>query len=254
MLSTGTLWFPKAATLLDDPWEGFGIADWFEAPPEDVAPKIVAYRVGGKETNISLPQMAAVVAKASARFYERPGEHVYVNSWCSGATESMAMWQIYGSLGCGLAIKSSVGQYKGAVRIAPGSCHEFGCVTYHDDLESAPEIHRDFRQKIPAPGQGLGHEILKLAFHKRSCYAYEQEWRAALFLGPRPEIAGIPAEFDLEELISEVYVGPRAQGFLFDTVTAVMDKFLLQKPLKRSELLSPPKLSPPRKDAELSHD
>ena len=26
MLSTGRLWFAKAATLLDDPWEGFGVA------------------------------------------------------------------------------------------------------------------------------------------------------------------------------------------------------------------------------------
>ena len=242
MLSTSKLWFAKAATLHDDPWEGFGTAEWFKAPLEDCSPKWITHETDHKKTNISVPQMIDLFGQMSAEYYEHAGEHLYVNSWCLGATESMAMWQIYGSLGSGIAVESSVERYKRAARFEVGpSYYEFGGVKYHDELELAPEIHGDYRMTVPAPGTGVGREILKLAFHKRSCYSYEREWRAAFFQGPRPEVAGLHETFDLDELISKVYVGPRAQGFLFDVVAAVMDKFALQKMLRRSELLSAPR-------------
>ena len=57
----------------------------------------------------------------------------------------------------------------------------------------------------------------------------------------RPEIGGLHEEFDLRELISAVYVGPRAEDFIFETVSAVMEKFGLDKLLNRSTLLNSPK-------------
>lgn len=241
MLSTSKLWFAKAATLHDDPWEGFGTADWFTAHAEDGSPRWITHASGSQKTNISVPQMIDFIGRVSAEYYENAREHLYVNSWCLGATESMAMWQIYGSLGFGIAVQSSVERYKRAARFEVGpSYYEFGSVTYHENIELASEIHRDFSRTVPAPGTGVGREILKLAFHKRSCYAYEREWRAAIFQGPRPEIQGLHETFDLDELISGVYVGPRAHWFLFDVVAAVMDKFALRKALRRSELLSAP--------------
>jgi hypothetical protein len=68
---------------------------------------------------------------------------------------------------------------------------------------------------------------------------HEEEWRAALYQVHRPEIRGVSIPFDLEELISAVYVGPRAEDFFFDAVSSIMDKFLLRKPLERSVLLRP---------------
>src|SRR5271169_5631870 len=99
MLSTGRLWFAKAATLHDDPYEGFGKAEYFVVASGDDSPKSVLHGVAGSKTNISLPEMRAHVSKMSADIFENARDHVYVNSWCLGPTESMAMWQIYGSLG-----------------------------------------------------------------------------------------------------------------------------------------------------------
>jgi len=49
-------------------------------------------------------------------------------------------------------------------------------VTYHSDIKSAPEILRDYRRSIDL---GLG-AILPLGLQKRSCYEYEDEWRAVI--------------------------------------------------------------------------
>ena len=124
------------------------------------------------------------------------------------------MWQIYGSLGFGVALKSSVEQYKTAARFEVDPSHYiFGEVVYHPSLESSPDIQRDFRESTPMPGRGLWSEILKLGVHET---------------------------FDLEQLISAVYVGPRAEGFVVEAVSSIMEKFLLKKPLMPSLLLSSP--------------
>ena len=189
-----------------------------------------------------LPQMMADLSRRSADILDNAREHLYVNCWCLDLSESMAMWQIYGSLGFGVALKSSVEQYKRAARFEVDQSHYiFGDATYHENIESAAEVQRDFTRKIPLEGSSLRREVLKLGLHKRSCYRYEHEWRAVMYQNKRPEIAGLSEAFDLGELISAVYVGPRAQDFHFEAVSATMDKFLLRTPLERSVLLGPPR-------------
>jgi hypothetical protein len=162
-----------------------------------------------------------------------------------GKYESMAMWQIYGSLGFGVTLMSSVSRYRRAVRFnLPNEQFRVGKVTYHPSLEEVPQIQLDFRQgPISLPGRELWPKILETGFHKRSCYKYENEWRAALYQDrrPGPGIEGVHQAFDLEQLISAVDVGPRANEFIFEAVKSIMDKFSLRKPLKPSQLLIPPK-------------
>ena len=59
----------------------------------------------------------------------------------------------------------------------------------------------------------------------------------------RPEdVLGVFEEFDLDELISAVYLGPRTKDeFLYDVAVAIMDKFNLRKSLERSVLLVAPR-------------
>jgi hypothetical protein len=186
--------------------------------------------------------MRADFSQRSAQILENARDHLYVSFWCFDASESMAMWQIYGSLGSGVALKSSVERYQRAAKFeVDSSQYTFGRVTYHDRLELAADIQRDFRTSIPMPGSGLWSEVLKLGLHKRSCFWYEHEWRAVMYQDFRPEIRGVHEAFDIEQLISEVYVGPRAEEFVVEVVASIMDKFLLRKPLKRSDLLTSPR-------------
>jgi hypothetical protein len=80
------------------------------------------------------------------------------------------MWQIYGPLGLGVALKSSVEQYKAARFDADPTHYIFEEVIYHSSLESASDIQRDFRESIPMPGPRLRSEALKLGSHKNACY------------------------------------------------------------------------------------
>ncbi|MEO8049442.1 MAG: hypothetical protein ABI833_03415 [Acidobacteriota bacterium] len=242
MLSTGGLWFAKAARLHDDPYEGFCKARYDQiASREDGLKAIIREDVTGK-TAIPLDQMVKDISRYAANSCENARDHLYVNSWCL-AGESMAMWQIYSSLSYGIAVTSSIGQYLRAARfknIHSSQCR-FGKVKYHGDLASSAEIQRDFSE-LPIPlSSELRKEILALGFHKRACYEHEAEWRAALYQDSRPDIDGVHVVFDLEQLITAVYVSPRAEEFFFEAVSSLMSKFFLQKLLDRSALLSPPR-------------
>lgn len=154
----------------------------------------------------------------------------------------MAMWQIYGASGCGIAVRSSVDRYKQSAKFnVPESQYAFGDVRYFRDITSSPAFRHDFsRGRIPAAGPAMWKQVLPICFHKRICFEYEKEWRAALYQDDRPEVDGCLIDFDLEQLVSEVYLGPRANEFLADAVSALMERFDLRRPLVRSDLLRSP--------------
>jgi hypothetical protein len=240
MLASKTQWFAKVKHL-EDGYEGFCRVLPPEMPGNDPFAKCVTRTTAlGEKKVISVTQMVVDIGKQSAEYLENPREHLYVNSWCL-ADESMAMWQIYGSAGCGIALKSSIGQYRRAAKFdVREEQYAFGTVKYDVNPLGKPPLTFDFREgSIPAPGTGVWERLLSVAFHKRPCFEYEREWRAALFQEGRPE-PGCNIEFDLNELISAVYVGPRSDNLLFDVVGSVLEKYEMNKPLDRSGLLRSP--------------
>lgn len=241
MLASKTQWFAKAA-LFEDGYEGFCQVSPREMPLNNPLAKcITRTNAEGETALISLTQMLADVSKLSAAYFENAREHLYVNSWCL-ADESMAMWQIYGAAGCGIALRSSIGQYRRAAKFnVREEQYTFDMVKYDIDPGLNPALKFDFGEgPVPAPGLGVWERLLRIAFHKRKCYEYEREWRAALYQDARPGCSGCNIEFDLNELISAVYLGPRADDFLLAVVDSVMQKFELTRPLERSGLLQPP--------------
>jgi hypothetical protein len=46
ILWSGGLWFAKASTLRDDPYEGFGKAEYFKVPAADDSPKLIVQEAG----------------------------------------------------------------------------------------------------------------------------------------------------------------------------------------------------------------
>jgi hypothetical protein len=176
-----------------------------------------------------------------AKIFENARDHLFVNSWCLGEHESMATWQIYGSHAHGVALKSSIDRYKSALQYKSGREHyQFGPVKYHEDLQLSSEVKRDFTKgPFLTSDSLLAREVLELGFHKRSCFDHEKEWRAAIFQDESPQ-KGILVKFDLDKLIKEVVVGPRAEEFLVNTVNSVLKKYGLDKPVYKSKLLDTP--------------
>lgn len=242
MLATNTLWFAKAAEFHDDPWEGFCKVTPRPIPADQYGPGcLTAAQTQGKPVQISIERAAAEISHMSAKYLENARDHLYVNSWCV-ADESMAMWQIYGASGTGIAIRSSVGRYKRALKPEIDlSQFAFDKVNYHGDPTMNPDLQFDFRRgSIPVPGFSMWAAILKLAFHKRVCFKFEDEWRGALYQDPRPDCRGCNIPVDVRDLIDAVLVGPRDSSFLLGVVESVIQRFGLQKPLAKSDLLEGP--------------
>jgi hypothetical protein len=213
-------------------------------PADEHGPKwITRESRPGETVTISLDRMIAEWSRRSADDCENAPELLYVNSWCR-EPESFAMWEIYGSSGRGVAIKSSIGQYQRAARFNVNvrtEQYRFGDVEYVPDIDS---ILVDFSQGSFPMSSELWKRILNLGFHKRDCYRYENEWRAALYQNYRPD-KGVDIDFDLHELISAVYVGPRSEPYFLDVVRSIMEKFEIEKPLERSQLSCPRKKGTP---------
>jgi hypothetical protein len=238
MLATGGLWFAKASALLDDPFEGFCVVIYPEFPTDEHGPNPTPSGQG--PVYVSLRRLEAELRHDAAEECGNARDCLYVNSWRHGA-ESMAMWQIYGSVEAGVAITSTVGRFRESAKFEiPFSQTMFGKVGYLPDIESSGAIRRDFRDGFVPFGSGLIHTVLTLGFNKRHCYDFEEEWRAALYYKAQPEKKGDYVRFDLDRLITGVYVAPRAQDFFLNVVQAVMDKFSLAKPLEKSPLLRLP--------------
>lgn len=220
MLSTRSLWYAKAA-YFEDGYECFCEVVRREMPAKDPFSRCITRTMpDGKSELISLSQMMVELSGDAAERFARAPEHVYVNSWCL-ARESMAMWQIYGSAGSGIAVKSSICRFQRSTNFPVRKDQfAFDSVEYDIDVGSTPMI--DLRRGSTPIGSGVWCELLKIAFHK-----------------------GCNIEVDLDELVSEVYLGPRASRLTADAVASVMDKFGLQKPLTRSGLLTPPDRSAP---------
>ena len=235
MLATGTLWFSRATEFHDDPYEGFCRVTAPKFPADEHGPGPLA-AMPGTSVEISFQRFMAEMAHSSAEYLLQARQHLHVNSWCL-ATESMAMWQIYGVGGTGIAIKSSIGRFRRAFgQTELIDQFAFASVVYSDE----PVLHDLSRGSVPAPGRAMWEAILKLGLQKRTCYQFEDEWRCALYQELKPDEKGRIVPFDLDEMIESVLVGPRASRFFLETVETVMEKFGLQKPLRKSALLDPP--------------
>ena len=238
-LATGRLWFARLDQQ-EDPYEGFCKAVPLEVPLDDCGPKLITTEDQDGTRKISNLEMLSCISDIAAENYKAASTRLYVNSW-SLADESMAMWEIYGSRACGVAMKSSVGRYRQSAKfVPPRSQYALDCVKYDRDITSSSDTQLDCRLgTILVPGPDLWTKTLKVAFHKRACYRHEQEWRAALYLDTQPE-DGIALEFDLDQLIDAVYVGPRSKPFLRDVVDWIMHRSGLSTRSKPSLLLCPP--------------
>jgi hypothetical protein len=242
MLSSNSLWFAKAA-FFEDVYDCSCEVIRPEMPQDAPEPKWITRIVASRDpVQISRTRFFSDLCDEAAAHFDRAPEHIYVNSWCL-ADQSMAMWQIYGSDGCGIAVKSSIDQYQRSVALdIPEQQFKFDRVEY--DLDCGWNSTIDLSRGSTPVGSGVWRELLKIAFHKRTCFAYENEWRAALYQDKR-DITGCSVPADLDILVSEIYVGPKASQLDFEVVSAVMEKFDLEKPLKRSGLLQkPPRSSP----------
>jgi len=117
--------------------------------------------------------------------------------------------------------------------------YAFKKVTYDADPRLNPALRFE-RRSSPHLASACGRGFYRWPFTSVTVMSTSGSGRAALYQDLCPECTGCTIEFDLNELISAVYIGLRADEFLFGVVDLEMEKFELTKPLERSALLQPP--------------
>lgn len=234
LVLTGKVWFTKVRHLLKgDPYEAYGDAlggsDFVLEHGRQYEPEIMGMALHGE------------VGRLAAKDVKEAADRLFVSSWCMGP-ESLGMWMLYGANGTGVAVRSTVGQFKAAlVQNLHREQYTFGAVEYHEDVTVARSTKHDFRRG-PAPASGTLWKLVQdLGFNKRVAYDYEREWRAVIFQEERPEeVSGLDIDVDLEGLVADVFLGPHSGELELVTVTTLIQRAGLQKVVTRSSLLSYP--------------
>lgn len=158
--------------------------------------------------------------------------HVVVNSWHTNQSESAAMWDLYLDERPGLAIRSTFQRVTDSFASSASDIF-IGCVRYIDHLTEA----------MPVEMLKDGFNGLAAYMCKRKSFAHESELRAVAIV---QEEAGSVAEFlengglyvpvNLDCLVEEIVVSPKAPKWFRKLVEAVANKYQLAKPVRGSAI------------------
>jgi hypothetical protein len=157
---------------------------------------------------------------------------IYVNCWSLGASDNMALWQLYGNVSASVAITTTIEKL---IRIgfnwAASENVEIFKVRYIDHFRN--------------PDMVIGNYSDPLRF-KHSAYFFEREVRIIVNRirqnrnqFPKPE--GISLPVALHDLIRSVVVAPEADSWFFDLVSDITERYGVKSPVRRSKLTYLPK-------------
>lgn len=214
LLRTRSLHFTRLDQLRD-PWEGHVEGDYGWD------------RIGGSDSETPPPPAPAHKCQ------------IAVSCWCQRETESMSLWERYGSA-FGVAVRTSAGALRDGLRDA-GHLVRLSHVKYDAGV----------RQRDSEPGN-----VFEIARRKLPAYSDEHEVRALLWgldtregliqpLRPRGgvwPVEGVPVEVNLDLLVHEVLVGPPWTTWFYEQARDVSAAFGLPAArIARSRLMDRPR-------------
>lgn len=158
---------------------------------------------------------------------------ILVDCWHRNEEESEAMWRLYADWERGLAVRTTFQDMRRSF-----TCSEdifVGSVRYIDYETASFDLSFQLEPYIT----------------KRKSFRYEQEVRAISVLTEHDEngqplssgeryAGGVYHEVDLDLLVGEVLVAPRAADWFVDLVGSVMHRYGLAATARRSTLADPP--------------
>jgi hypothetical protein len=147
-----------------------------------------------------------------------PRKQFYVNCWHLNQDDSAAMWSLYSGR-AGVAIKSTIGRLRRCLSTAPGP-PSIGLVRYVDYT------------KVTINEVG-GYPVAHL---KRKSFDHEHELRASLIRNISEATPGIHVPIDLDSLIEEIVVEPKADDWVTAVVSNVVKKYGFAFKVRRSDL------------------
>jgi hypothetical protein len=141
------------------------------------------------------------------------------------------MWKLYSSYANGVAIQTTIRRFHESLSLGDDK-HRLRSrpVTYSDE----PHV-----QDYNTYGVSMGiREASKIVLRKRTCYQFENEWRAFI-LDRHCAFAGKAVPIDLAKLIEKVWLAPLADATLDATAKGITQRYGLHVEVSRSMLEEP---------------
>lgn len=157
-------------------------------------------------------------------YYKSHREKVVVSSWHANEYESFAMWQIFTKNNEGLAIQSTIGRLKEALKAEKHFDQYIGEVNYIDYK----------KEYIPF------EDIFFPFLFKRKSFQYEREIRiisdtskASLAIND-----GLKIDVVIDQLIEKIYIHPKSENWYKNLVVEMVKKLGYEITIEKSDLES----------------
>jgi hypothetical protein len=233
----------KAHRVFKQPEEPFGLLwrymdfpkfFWLMKTHKLFFPSVHTLRQADRFEN-SLPKKELIIHKAelgqkleSIRASHEEWSHRFFTScWHYNKTESIAMWKLYAPTGFGIAIQTTVPEFRGS----------FDHVT--DDVFAGLVQYIDYETERFYENDPEGYEYLNslvAIVHKKDTLEHEHEFRAVIgradVTKPHPE--GIEVPISLQSLVQRVVVSPQAPNWFADAVFALGNEHIPGTPICHS--------------------
>ncbi len=163
--------------------------------------------------------------------YNTSSKIIYVNCWHLSEHESIAMWKLYSESNKGIAIKTSIANFKNSFEKTIEDIYA-GKVQYID-YEKEPYYNNGKHQ------YQFGNLMVPY-IHKRNIFEYEEEYRA-IYSGKVPQDQkGYAIKVDLTKLIEEVILAPYFPNWLYGFINKITNNYLSNVKIKKSIFESRP--------------
>jgi len=146
-------------------------------------------------------------------------KEISASCWHYNDTESIAMWKLYAPTGNGIAIQTTIPEFKRAFERTSEDVYAGKVIYINYDTDT-------FYQDEPE-----GYSFLNgfVAFiHKRQQFEHEREYRAIVSkpIEAGQSRPGIEIEVDLSLLVKRVVVAPKTLSWMEQAVQSVLDELL----------------------------
>ena len=157
-------------------------------------------------------------------YYKSHREKVVISSWHINEYESFAMWQIFTKNNEGLAIQSTIGRLKEALRPENRIEQYIGNVNYIDYK----------KEYIP-----FDDTFFSFLF-KRKSFQYEREVRIISDVSAQNISVneGLKINVDLNQLIEKIYIHPKSENWYKKLVIELVSKLDFKIEIEKSDLES----------------
>ena len=157
-------------------------------------------------------------------YYKSHREKVVISSWHINEYESFAMWQIFTKNNEGLAIQSTIGRLKEALRPENRIEQYIGNVNYIDYK----------KEYIP-----FDDTFFPFLF-KRKSFQYEREVRIISDVSAQNISVneGLKINVDLNQLIEKIYIHPKSENWYKKLVIELVSKLNFKIEIEKSDLES----------------